>query len=81
MAAASLAALYATIEQSKEFGTQTGTHPEIVMSGNSFNELTGTLKEPEYNGAAHYLREFMQTGGRKVIIHNQMRDGTFELRE
>jgi hypothetical protein len=82
MAASSFADIYSTIKQSiKEFSTQTGTHPKIVMSGNTFNELTDTLKELEYNGAAHYLREFMQIEGCKVVINNQLGDGTFQLLE
>ncbi len=47
------------------------------MSGNTFNELTDTLKELEYNGAAHYLGEFMQLEGCKVIVNNQIGDGSF----
>ncbi len=43
MAASSLADVYSTIKQSiKEFSTQTGTHPKILMSTNTFNELTDT---------------------------------------
>ncbi len=80
MAASSLADLYSTIKQSiKEFSTQTSTHPKIVMSGNTLNELTDTLKELEYNGAAHYLQEFMQIEGCKVVINNQLGDSTFQL--
>jgi hypothetical protein len=82
MAASSLADLYSIIKQSiKEFSTQTSTHPKIVMSGNTLNELTDTLKELEYNGAAHYLQEFMQIEGCKVVINNQLGDGTFQLLE
>jgi hypothetical protein len=49
------------------------------MSENTFSELTDTLKELEYNGACHYLREFMQVEGCKVILNNRMGDGAFEL--
>ena len=80
MAASSSVDVYSTIKQSiKEFSTQTGTHPRILMSRNTFNELTDTLKELEYNGAAHYLREFMRIEGCKVIINNHIGDDTFEL--
>jgi hypothetical protein len=81
MAASSIATdLYTTLKQSiKEISTHTGTHPRIVMSENTFSELTDTLKELEYNGACHYLREFMQVEGCKVILSNRMEDGAFEL--
>jgi hypothetical protein len=81
MAASSSAAdLYATLKQSiKEFGTQTGTHPKVLMSENTFEELSDILKELEYNGAGHYLHEFMQVEGCKVILNDQIRDGAFEL--
>jgi hypothetical protein len=81
MAASSIAAdLYAALKQHiKEFSTHTGTHPKVGMSENTFNALTDTLKELEYNGAGHYLREFMQVEGCKVILNNRIRDGAFEL--
>jgi hypothetical protein len=83
MAASSIAAdLYTIIkERIKEFSTQTGTHPKLVMSKGTFNELSDTLKELEYNGAGHYLREFMQVEGCSVIIDNRIGGGTFELTE
>jgi hypothetical protein len=83
MAAASIAIdIYSTIKQRiKEFSTLTGMHPKIVMSENTFNELAHTLQELEYNGAGHYLREFMQVEGCKVIISSRIEDGTFQLLE
>jgi hypothetical protein len=81
MAASSIAAdIYSTIKHSiKEFHSQTGAHPRVVMSESTFNELIDTLRDLEYNGAGHYLREFMQVEGCKVILNHQIADGAFEL--
>ena len=83
MAASSSAVdIYSTIKQRiRELGKQTGAHPKIVMSENTFNELIDTLQQMQYNGASHYLREFMQVEGCKVIISNRIGDGTFQLLE
>jgi hypothetical protein len=83
MAALSIATdLYSALKESiKEYGTQTSTHPKIAMSESTFNELADTLKYLEYNGAGHYLREFMQVEGCKVIISSRIEDGTFKLLE
>ena len=81
MAASSTAIdTYSIVKQKiREFGKQTGSHPRIVMSENTFNELVDTMKQLQYNSASHYLREFKQVDGCKVIITNRLEDGTFEL--
>ena len=74
--------IYSAVKQRiGKLGKQSGRHPKIVMSESTFNELADTLKYLEYNGAGHYLREFMQVDGCKVIISSRMADGDFELLE
>lgn len=74
--------LYTIIrEKIKEYSLHTGTHPKLVMNQRTFNELADMLKELGYNGAGHYLREFMRVEGCKVIIDDRIGGGTFELTE
>lgn len=72
--------IYSAVKQKiRETGTPTHAHPKIVMSEHTFNDLADSMKQLEYNCEGHYLREFMQVDGCKVIIDNQLEDGTFEL--
>jgi hypothetical protein len=83
MAASSSAVdLYSTLKQRiREFSKQTGSHPTIGMSENTFQELIDTLRQLQYNGAGHYLREFRQVDGCKVVLSSKVEDGTFEVLE
>lgn len=70
---------HAVKEKIRESGNQDSLHPKIVMSERTFNDLAGSMHEMQYNGQAHYLCEFMQVDGCKVIINNNVEDGAFEL--
>jgi hypothetical protein len=80
MASSGAIDIYAAVkEKIRESGNPDGIHPKIVMSASTFNDLAGSMQEMQYNGQAHYLREFMQVDGCKVIISNNLDNGTFEL--
>ena len=80
MASSGAIDIYSAVkEKIRDSGIHDHVRPKIVMSESTYNDLADSMQEMQYNGQAHYLREFMQVDGCKVIISTNLEDGTFEL--